>query len=84
MVINYGLVGESGIIRFLIQDIEVYNCIRLCVILFILWYLVNVLDINDVFQIYILSFDYLKEELLLLIMECNIYFSFVVEYVFNY
>lgn len=57
---------------------------RLCVILFIMWYLVIVLDINDVFQIYILSFDYLKEKLLLLIMECSIYVSIVVEYIFSF
>lgn len=49
-----------------------------------MWYLVFVLDIDDVFQFYILSFDYLNEELLLLIIECSIYISFVVEYVFSF
>lgn len=82
--INYVPVGESGITRPLIQDIEVHNCTRLCVIPFTLWYPVNVSNINDVFQIYISSFDHSKEELLLSTMECNIYFSSVVEYVFNY
>lgn len=49
-----------------------------------MWYLVFVLDIDDVFYFYILSFDYLNEELLLLILECNIFISFVVEYIFSF
>lgn len=80
---NYVPVGESRITRPLIQDIEVHNCTRLCVIPFTMWYPVIVSDINDVFQIYISSFDHSKEKLLLSTMECSTYVSTVVEYIFS-
>lgn len=80
---NYESVEESSITRPLIQDIEVHNCTRLCVIPFTMWYPVLVSDINDGFQVYISSFDHSNEELLLSTMECSIYVSSVVEYVFS-
>lgn len=80
---NYVPVGESCITRPLIQDIEVHNCTRLCVIPLTMWYPVLASDIDDVFQVYVSSFDHSNEELLLSTMECSIYISSVVEYVFS-
>lgn len=80
---NYVPVGENSITKPLIQDIEVHNCTRLCVIPLTMWYPVLVSDIDDVFQLYISSFDHSNEELLLSTIECSIYISSVVEYVFS-
>lgn len=80
---NYVSVGESSITKPLIQDIEVHNCTRLCVIPFTMWYPVLVSDIDDVFQLYISSFDHSNEELLLSTLECNIFISSVIEYIFS-
>lgn len=80
---NYVPVGENSITKPLIQDIEVHNCTRLCVIPLTMWYPVLVSDIDDVFQLYISSFDHSNEELLLSTIECSIYISSVVEYVFG-
>lgn len=81
--LNYVPVGESIITRPLIQDIEVYNCTRLCVIPLTMWYAVLASDIDDVFQLYIASFDHSIEELMLSTTDCNMYISSVVEYAFS-
>lgn len=40
-------------------------------------------DVSDLFEFYFVSFVDIDELLLLLIVVCNLYFSYVIEYVFN-
>lgn len=82
IVCNYVFGGERNIIRFLIQDIEIYNCIRFCVILILMYFDYFVYDSDDLFEFYFVRFNYIDEVLLLLIVEWNLYIIFVIEYVF--
>lgn len=42
-----------------------------------------VVDVSDLFEFYFVSFVDIDELLLLLMVVCNLYFSYVIEYVFN-
>lgn len=80
---NYKSLVERDINTPLIQDIEIKNCTRLCVIPLNIWFPSFVADVSDSFELHIASTVHTDELLLLSMAECNSYFSHAIEYLFN-
>lgn len=79
---NYVSVGERNTTRPLIQDIEIYNCTRFCVIPITMHFDHFAYDSDDSFELYLARFNHTDEVLLLSTVEWNSYIISAIEYVF--
>lgn len=80
---NYRSLVERDIKTPLIQDIEINNCTRLCVIPLKILFPSFVDAVSDSFELHLASSVDTAESLLLSTAVCNSYFSHAIEYVFN-
>lgn len=80
---NYVSVGESGINKPLIQDIEIYNCTWFCVIPITMIFEHFAYDSDDSFELYLARFGHTDEVLLLLTLEWNSYINSAIKYLFG-
>lgn len=80
---NYRSLVKRDIKTPLIQDIEINNCTRLCVIPLKILFPSFVADVSDSFELHLASSVDTDESLLLSTAASNSYFSHAIEYVFN-